>query len=170
MLCRSLAYGFTFTINKELNAIKEWVIVNHLSINTVKTQALVIGKSTYKYELWLGDTPVEIKDSLKILGVITGSNLTFEERLKSQLNNAYAKTNALRRTRHFIPMHVMIQLHRAFVLPHLEYYAPILIGITNSLSDKLEDANYYVLRTLLGLPKSITYNSILRLINTRTLE
>ena len=170
MLCRSLAYGFTFTINKELNAIKEWVIVNHLSINTVKTQALVIGTSTYKYELWLGDTPVEIKDSLKILGVITGSNLTFEEHLKSQLNNAYAKTNALRRTRHFIPMHVMSQLHRAFVLPHLKYCAPILIGITNSLSDKLEDANYYVLRTLFRLPKSIKYNSILRLINTRTLE
>ena len=59
MLCRSLAYGFTFTINKELNAIKEWVIISHLSINTVKTQALVIGTSTYKYELWLGDTPVE---------------------------------------------------------------------------------------------------------------
>ena len=161
---------FTFTINNELNAIKEWVLVNHLSINTVKTQALVIGTSTYKYELWLGDTPVEIKDSLKILGVITGSNLTFEEHLKSQLNNAYVRTNALRRTRHFIPMHVMIQLHKAFVLPHLKYCAPILIGITNSLSDKLEDANYYVLRTLLGLPKSITYNSILRLINTLTLE
>ena len=27
---------------------------------------------------------------------------------------------------------------------------PILIGITKSLSDKLEDANYYILRTLLG--------------------
>ena len=159
-----------YTINKELNAIKEWITVNHLSINTVKIQALIIGTNTCKYELWLGDTPVEIKDSLKILGVITGSNLTFEEHLKSQLNNAYAKTNALRRTRHFIPMHVMIQLHRAFVLPHLKYCAPILIGITNSLSDKLEDANYYVLRTLLGLPKSTTYDSILRLINTRTLE
>ena len=67
-------------------------------------------------------------------------------------------------------MHVMIQLHKAFILPHLKYCAPILIGITKSLSDELEDANYYVLRTLLGLPKSTTYGSILRLINTRTLE
>ena len=38
-----------YTINRELTAIKEWITVNHLSINTVKTQALV----TYKYELWL---------------------------------------------------------------------------------------------------------------------
>ena len=53
---------------------------------------------------------MEIKDSLKILGVIIDSNLTFEEHLKTQLNKAYGKTNALRRNRRFIPIHVMIQL------------------------------------------------------------
>ena len=53
---------------------------------------------------------MEIKDSLKILGVIIDSNLTFKEHLKTQLNKAYAKTNALRRNRRFIPIHVMIQL------------------------------------------------------------
>ena len=46
-------------------------------------------------------------------------NLTFEEHLKTQLNKAYAKTNALRRIRRFIPMHVMIQLYKAFILPRL---------------------------------------------------
>ena len=98
------------TITKELNAIIEWATVNHISINTVKTQALVVGTNTYKYEILLGDTPVEIKDSLKILGVIIDSNLTFEVHLKTQLNKACAKTNALRRIRRFIPMLVMIQL------------------------------------------------------------
>ena len=67
-------------------------------------------------------------------------------------------------------MYVVIQLYEAFILPHLEYCAPVLIGITKSLSNKLEDANYYILRTLLGLPKSTTYDSVLILINTRTLE
>ena len=74
---RSLAPGFNCAINKELNTIKEWVTVNHLSITTVKTRAFVIGTNTYKYELWLGDTPLEIQDSLKVLGVIIDSNLTF---------------------------------------------------------------------------------------------
>ena len=46
----------------------------------------------------------------------------------------------------------------------------MLIGITKTLSDKLEDANYYILRTLLGLSKSTSYDSILKLINTSTLE
>ena len=128
-----------YVINKELNAIKEWVRVNHLSINTVITQALVIGTNIYKYELWLGDTPVEIKDSLKILGVIIDSNLTFEEHIKTQLNEAYTTSNALRRIRRFISMHVMIQLNKAFIIPHPEYCDPILIGITKYLFDELED-------------------------------
>ena len=64
----------------------------------------------------------------------------------------------------------MIKLYKAFILPHLEYCGSILIGITESLSDKLEDANYFILRTSLGLPKSTSYDSIHRLINIRTLE
>ena len=67
-------------------------------------------------------------------------------------------------------MHVINQLYEPFILPHLEYCAPIIIGITESLSDKLGDESYYILRTLLGLPKSTLHDSILRLINTCTLE
>ena len=58
----------------------------------------------------------------------------------------------------------MIKLYKAFILSHLEYCGSILIGITESLSDKLEDANYFILRTSLGLPKSPSYDSIHRLI------
>ena len=94
---------------------------------------------------------MEIKDSLKILGIIIDSNLTFEEHLKPHLNKAYVKTNALRRIRGFIPMHVINQLYKAFILPRLEYCAPIIIGITKSLSDKLGDASYYILRTFIRL-------------------
>ena len=64
----------------------------------------------------------------------------------------------------------MIKLYKAFILPHLEYCGSIPIGITESLSDKLEDANYFILRTSLGLPKSPSYDSIHRLINMRTLQ
>ena len=64
----------------------------------------------------------------------------------------------------------MIQLYKAFIPPRLMYCGPILIGITKSLSNKVEDANNYIIRTLLGLPKSTSYDSILRLINMRTQE
>ena len=48
-----------------------------------------------------------------------------------------------------------------YILPHFDYCSPLLIGINQTLSDKLENANYYVLRTLFNLPKSISYKQIL---------
>ena len=36
--------------------------------------------------------------------------------------------------------------------------------------NRLEDANYYILRSLLGYCKSILYQDLLRIINMKTLE
>ena len=45
----------------------------------------------------------------------------------------------------------------SYILPHFDYCSPLLIGMNNTLADKLEHTNYYVLRTPLNLPKSICY-------------
>ena len=56
----------------------------------------------------------------------------------------------------------MIRLYKAYVLPHLEYCSPLLFGIGKIEANKLEDTNYYILRTILGLSKSLTYEYILK--------
>ena len=42
---------------------------------------------------------------------------------------AYAKASALRRITRFLPHDAMIKLYKAFILPHLEYCSPLLVGI-----------------------------------------
>ena len=54
-----------------------------------------------------------------------------------------------------------VKLYKSYILPHFDYCSRLLIGINQTLSDKLENANYYVLRTLFNLPKSISYQQIL---------
>ena len=49
---------------------------------------------------------------------------------------------------------VMIRSYKAFMLPHLEYYSPVLVGIGKTQSDRLDDAKYYILKTLTGDAKS----------------
>ena len=44
------------------------------------------------------------------------------------------------------------------------------MGINQSLSDKLENANYYVLRTLFNLPKFISYEQILLQYNLNSIK
>ena len=74
---------------------------------------------------------------------------------------------ALKRT---VPMDILIKLYNAYVLPHLKYCSPILIGINKSLRNKLEHANYYGLRTLMNLRNSVSYESVLNLTSMCSLE
>ena len=41
----------------------------------------------------------------------------------------------------FIPSEVMVNIYKAFLLPHLEYCAPVLVGLSSGLSNKLELTN-----------------------------
>ena len=76
-------------------------------------------------------------------------NLLYISYIQEQLKKACAKAAALRKLFKFIPQDVMIRLYKAYALPHLEYCSPLLLRISNGLKNKLEDTNYYILRTML---------------------
>ena len=62
-----------------------------------------------------------------------------------------------------MPRNVSLSLYKAYLLPHLEYCSPLLIGINKTLNFKLESANKYALKTLLNLGNNIDYDTILSL-------
>ena len=70
---------------------------------------------------------------LRLQVFIWQKNLQFDKAFKVN-----AKVAALRRVRKFIPADVMINIYKAFILPHLEYCAPVLVGLSSGLSNKLE--------------------------------
>ena len=55
----------------------------------------------------------------------------------------------------------MIKLYKAFILPHLEYCGPLFVGIGTGQRNRLEDCNCYILRTLIGHNKSMSYDELL---------
>ena len=71
-------------------------------MSAAKMQAIAVGPSSYVWEFHLNDSNVDTKDTLKILGVVLDSKLTFKARIKEQLNKACAKASALRRMGKFI--------------------------------------------------------------------
>ena len=56
------------------------------------------------------------KDTLKTLGVVLDSKLTFKAHIKEQLNKACAKASALPRIRKFISKDVLVRLYKAYFL------------------------------------------------------
>ena len=91
--------------------------------------------------------------------------------ISSQLKKAYAKTGALRRIRRFLPrMDIVLALYKSFILPHLEYCSTLLLGVGKVQANKIEDANHYILRTLTGHGKSLSYQELLNICKLNTLE
>jgi len=150
--------------------LSRWFVRNYLQINAAITQAVAIGPSLYEYEFDLNDKIVVTEDTLKILGVILDSKLNFKAHIRVQLGKACAKASALRRLRKFISKDVMVRLYKVYVPPHLEYCCPLFLSVGNVEASKMESTNYYILRSILGYSKTVSYDTLLRLADIKSLE
>lgn len=159
-----------YSLNQDSDKLSNWLHKNFLQPNGDKTQAMILGKSNYKYHLEFDGTPIDIKDQLKILGITLDNKLSFKEHTNDMLKKIYAKIGALRRLKRLVPANILLILYKSFVLSHFEYCNSLLIGIGRTINKKLENANYYGLRTVMNMGKSISYESMLRIADMRTLE
>ena len=65
----------------------------------------------------------------------------------------------------------MISLYKAYVLLHLEYCCPLLLGISKVLKNNIEHTNHYAIKTLLNLGNSaFTYDFCLAMADMDKLE
>ena len=120
--------------------LQSWFKRDYLSINESKTNVLPLGDNPPCYELIADRTrpPLEVVHNMKLLGLTIDSSLSFKAHVKSVCNKINVKVSALRRVRKFIPSEVMVNILKAFILPHLEYCAPVLVGLSSGLFNKLE--------------------------------
>ena len=131
---------------------------------------MVLGSHTHVPDFFIGETKVELANSLKILGVTIDCKLTYCEHISNMLKKVYVKIGVLRRLKRLMPRNVSLSLYKAYLLPHLEYCSPLLIGINKTLNSKLESANKYALKTLLNLGNNLDYDTILSLSDMQSLE
>ena len=156
----------------KFNVLQLWFKCNYLSINESKTKVLPLGDNPPCYELFAdrNKPPLEVVHVMKLLGLTIDSSLSFKAHIKSVCNKINVKVGALRRVCKFIPSDVMVNIYKAFILQHLEYCAPVLVGLSSGLSNKLELTNQYAIRTLLNMAKSTSYGDLLNYVGLKTLE
>ena len=158
------------SINTDVKVLDHWFRDNYLTVNAGKAQAMVMEKTDYDYDLKVGDTSIQIAMALKILGVTLDKRLTYEDHIKEMLKKVYAKVAALRGIKRLIPVEVGVKLYKAYILPHLEYCGPLLLGIGKGLDRKLQSGNHYTLKTLFNMGKTADYDTVLKMASVRSLE
>ena len=90
---------------------------------------MTVGPVPYRCIYSLDNHEVDANDTLKILGVTLDRKLNFVAHVSEQVKKACAKASALWRIRRFITLDVMCCLFKAYILPHLEYCLPLLLGV-----------------------------------------
>ena len=95
---------------------------------------MLLGSHTHVPKFFIGDTKMELANSLKILWVTIDNKLTYFEHISNMLKKVYAKIGLLTRLKKLMPRNVPLSLYKAYLLPHLEYCSPLLIGINKTLN------------------------------------
>ena len=131
---------------------------------------ILVNFDRYQPVFSIGNSIIEIESFLEILGVHINNELSLKAYVSPILKKVHAKIGALRQLKRLLPPDVALILYKCYILPHLEYCSPLLLGINKALANKLKAANYYALKILLNVGNDIDYNSVLSIAGINSLE
>ena len=70
-------------INKDLSGLNDWLKANRLSLNTVKSEYMIINKLKADPNLLIGNVKLKRVKSKKILGVVIDQSLGWNDHIDS---------------------------------------------------------------------------------------
>ena len=136
-------------LEQNANKLIRFFHEHHLTVNTSKTEFMIIGKSKRKdfSELIILDSiPLDEKPEVKNLGVHIDSNLTFQEEVKHILRKMARGKKTFYAIRKSNPQKLLKLVLNVLVLSHLHYSAVIIHAIEQKSIMSLEKQLNWSLR------------------------
>ena len=136
-------------LNAELANLHEWLNVNKLSLNTAKSEFMLIGSRQRLATTIDHSLTVQIKvPHTKSLGVYIAQNLSWSKHVNETAKIVSSGIGALKRLRPFICEDTAIVLYRALIEPYFDYYCPVWDGLSNELADKSQKLQNRAIRVI----------------------
>ena len=106
-------------MNQELKQIYNYCALNKLSINTAKTNYMLVSSSRCHPKINI--TGIEQKDYIKYLGVYIDKHLNWQPQIQ-HVNNKLAKNlGILSKLRYYIDLNILKQIYYVLIYPYLSY-------------------------------------------------
>ena len=131
-------------MNEDLLNIRKWLIANKLTLNTSKTEFMLIGLRqklntiTDSLVVSINGTPVNQVSTSKSLGVFIDANLTWGSHIEKLAKKIPSCIAAIKRVRQFFPPATLHLIYKAFIQPHFDYCNVVWGNCGVKLADKLQ--------------------------------
>ena len=128
-------------INKELKKLRNWLIVNRLSLNVDKTNFVVFHPYNkplkQKITLKIHKNAISEKDQVKYLGITIDSTLTWGKHIDNLTLKLSKNIGLLYKIRPFVNNKLMKTLYYGLVYPHLTYAIEVWGSADNTHINKI---------------------------------
>ena len=136
-------YLLTPELNLELKKIYEWLCVNRLSLNVMKTKYMIfhypqrtIPSSDYP-ALELANIPIERVQNFDFLGLTISDTLSWLPHISKISNKISKAIGILKRMKHILPTEVLLLIYNSLITSHISYCV-LAWGFSGSRINKLQ--------------------------------
>ena len=135
----------TNALNNDLKNVSDWLSTNKLSLNTEKTEYMIIGSHQRlrsietEPAIYLGANKIKRVKSTKSLELMLDETLSWNEQINALSNKVPNKSlNVIKRLREFVDLETLLIAYKTLVQPYFEYCSQVWGGLGSTLSDKLQ--------------------------------
>lgn len=142
-------------LNKELQAVVNWIQQNHLVLNIAKTNCIVIGSRVSvcknpELKLFIKDECIQQVSEAKMLGVIIDDKLSWKQHINKISIRMCGIMASVKRCAPFLHQSALKQLFQALLLSNLDYCPIIWSNANADLIDKLQKTQNRAARIILN--------------------
>ena len=102
----------------------------------------------YTMNIHIDGVPINQSNQSKSLGLTTNENLSWKAHIHEISKQVSSGIGALKWVRQFVSMHTAIKIYNGFIEPHVDYRSAVWDGLTQQLSEKLQQNFKIVLSEL----------------------
>lgn len=139
------------TMNQELNKFNEWLNINKLKLNAIKTKYMVLGHKNVLNvnQLNIGSASIERVSEIKYLGCIIDEKLDFNANCDYVCKKMAKKTNFFGRISNKLDKATRILVYNTIIAPHINYCSTILFLSDKSHIDRVQKLQNKCMRIML---------------------
>ena len=93
----------------------------------------------YTMNIHIDSVPINQSNQSKFLGLIIDENLSWKAHIHEISKKVSSGIGALKRVRPFVSMHTAIKIYKGLIEPHFDYCSAVWDGLTQQLSEKLQN-------------------------------